>query len=305
MSDKSKIQWTDASWQPVVGCTKVSPGCKNCYAERMACRLAAMACSPKKTYAQLAKLPESSKAYCNVVKWYFDPKTEKTYREGWNGETVCIESALDKPLHWMKPRRIFVCSMGDLFHESVPFEFIDKVMAVIALCPQHTFQVLTKRPERMAGYFNSRKPSVNGGNILVEEEYLRRFKTRSHKAVFPYLNLWLGTTCENQEMWNERWRYVSAMPGAIKYVSHEPLLSQIEPVGDMLPDWAIIGCESLGKKAGRFQDGFVEAAIKLASFYKSLYVPVFVKQVSINGKVSKKMSEWPEELQIQEFPKGK
>jgi len=186
---------------------------------------------------------------------------------------------LEQPLHKRKPCKIFVGSVADLFSPSVPFEFIDKVRLIATMCPQHTFQILTKRPEVALKY------------------------DQQQSGYWPK-NVWLGTTCENQEMWNERWRYVSAMPSVIKYVSHEPLLSQIEPVGDMLPDWAIIGCESLGKRAGRFQDGFVEAAIKLASFYKSLYVPVFVKQVSINGKVSKNMSEWPKELQVREYPKA-
>jgi len=289
----TKIPWTDETWNPVVGCTKVSPGCQNCYAERMAFRLGCM--HPMSKYRE-------------VISY-------KPMPAHWNGEICCDESALDKPLHWKKPRRIFVCSMGDLFHESVPFEFIDKVMAVISLCPQHDFQILTKRPEVMAEYFSESKP-IRGMYLetdtraRIHKEQQRiwlcgddKLRLRSQwDGRWPLRNLWLGTTCENQEMWNERWRYVSAMPGAIKYVSHEPLLSQIEPVGDMLPDWAIIGCESLGKRAGRFQDGFVEAAIKLASFYKSLYVPVFVKQVSINGKVSHNISEWPEELRVQKFP---
>ena len=124
MSHNSKIEWTNATWNPVVGCTKVSEGCKNCYAEKMAGRIATMS-------------NKAAMKYAKVV----------THKGKWSGEIYCDESVLDKPLHWRKPRMIFVCSMGDLFHKDVPFEFIDKVMAIISLCPQHTFQILTKRPE--------------------------------------------------------------------------------------------------------------------------------------------------------------
>src|SRR3990167_5970484 len=121
----TKIEWTDETWNPVTGCTKVSQGCKNCYAERL---------WPKVSAAE-AK------------------------REGWDKprafpDVRCHPERLEAPLHWKKPRRIFVNSMSDLFHEDVPFIFIDRVFAVMALCPQHTFQILTKRPERMREYMN-------------------------------------------------------------------------------------------------------------------------------------------------------
>lgn len=127
----TKIEWTDETWQPVVGCSKVSIGCAECYAERMAYRLACM----------------GQKKYQAVI---------STDGGVWNGKIFCDESVLDKPLHWKKPRMIFVCSMSDLFHPSVPFEFIDKVMAVIALCPQHQFQLLSKRPEIALKYFTDK-----------------------------------------------------------------------------------------------------------------------------------------------------
>jgi len=135
----TKIEWTDKSWSPVVGCTKVSPGCENCYAERMAKRLSGM---------------ESSRNYKKKQIYRCKYSTHIVNSDGWTGNIVCDESALDKPLHWRTPRQIFVCSMGDLLHKSVPFEFTDKVIEVLRRCPQHTGILLTKRHERMLKYSN-------------------------------------------------------------------------------------------------------------------------------------------------------
>src|SRR6185312_14280881 len=118
MSEQSNIEWTDATWNPVRGCTKVSPGCAHCYAETFAERWRGVKGHPYEQGFDLRLVPEK----------------------------------LTEPLRWKKPRRVFVNSMSDLFHEDVPDGFIDKVFAVMALCPQHTFQVLTKRPERMRHY---------------------------------------------------------------------------------------------------------------------------------------------------------
>ncbi|MFA6281872.1 MAG: DUF5131 family protein, partial [Candidatus Omnitrophota bacterium] len=143
----TKIEWTNETWNPVVGCSKISEGCENCYAEKMACRLTSM------EYAEYDRSHDGEASMSDAKPvGYYDSVTDLSKRQ-WNGRTVLVESALEKPLHWKKPRKIFVCSMGDLFHESVPFDWVDKVMAIIVLCPQHTFQVLTKRPERMAEYF--------------------------------------------------------------------------------------------------------------------------------------------------------
>jgi len=158
----SKIEWTEQTWNPVVGCTKVSEGCRNCYAMTMAQRLAAMADAD----AEKGKPPAPRKqVYTRVVQ----------YREGhplpqWNNKVVCVEEALDVPLKRKKPTTYFVNSMSDLFHEAVPFDFIDKVFAVMALCPQHTMQCLTKRPERMAEYFGS-KPRARVAALMYDVMY--------------------------------------------------------------------------------------------------------------------------------------
>ena len=144
----------------------------------------------------------------------------------WNGTTHFVESALEKPLHWKKPRTIFICSMGDLFHESVPFEWINKVFSITQKCPQHTFLVLTKRPERMRHYF----------------EYVG--------IKYPYLNVWLGVTAENQEAADKRIPILLQIPAAKRFVSIEPMLGPVDlykqnnmVLGFHL-DWVICGGES-------------------------------------------------------------
>ncbi|MBY6277267.1 DUF5131 family protein [Symbiobacterium thermophilum] len=128
MGDRTRIEWTDATWNPIRGCSRVSEGCRNCYAERMAARFS----GPGRPYEDLVR--------------------RTPHGPRWTGEVRLVEELLDAPLHWRRPRRIFVNSMSDLFHEAVPDEWIDKVFAVMALAEHHTFQVLTKRPERMLRY---------------------------------------------------------------------------------------------------------------------------------------------------------
>lgn len=200
----SKIEWTDETWNPVCGCSKVSPGCDNCYAERMAYRLA---CMGQEKYRYVT---------CN-------PNIERPLKPGgWTGEAFCDEKALEIPLHWRNPRQIFVCSMGDLFHKSVPFEFIDKVMSVIALCPQHTFQVLTKRPERMLEYIDGlSQDSQYRGNIL-------NFDAIQVGQRWPLKNLWLGVTAENQEQADKRIPILLQIPAAVRFVSIEPMLGAVD-----------------------------------------------------------------------------
>ena len=204
----SKIEWTEQTWNPIIGCSKISQGCKNCYAETMAHRLAHMRMN------QNEHLPE----YENVIDW----KTK-----GWNGKTHFVESALDKPLNRKKPTMYFVCSMGDLFHESVPFEWIDKVIDVIRWTKQHTFQILTKRPERMKEYFNNHVPNkylMDNGNYLD--------------------NLWIGVTAENQQQANKRIPLLLQIPAKVRFVSIEPMLSEVEISSWLYPEFIISTVET-------------------------------------------------------------
>ena len=228
MSTKTSIEWTDATWNPVVGCSPISAGCEKCYASRMAGRF------HQTTYAGYVE--HIGNGTCGAWKW--------------NGKAGLISKALDRPLHWRKPRRIFVNSMGDLFHESVPDEWIDRVFAVMALCPQHTFQVLTKRPERMMSRLLDGPPNwdraidslPNGNQIWVTDDcHLRVGLDCGDDPVtlakhWPLPNVWLGVSVEDQKTADARIPLLLRTPAALRFVSCEPLLGAIifEPewIGD-------------------------------------------------------------------------
>jgi protein gp37 len=171
---KTKIEWTDAVWNPVTGCTKVSEGCKNCYAERMSKRLAGRCGYPKDNPFKVTLHPEK----------------------------------LDEPLKWKKPRKIFVNSMSDLFHDDVPFEFIRAVWARMATIRQHTYMVLTKRPKRMLEFFE-----------WMDKQDWRVETLRDH--------IWLGVSAENQATADERIPFLLEAPVGVRFVSAEPLLGPI------------------------------------------------------------------------------
>lgn len=181
---ETKIEWTERTWNPVSGCTKVSEACQNCYAEVMARRLQGMGV--------------------------------KGYEQGFKVTTH--PERLTEPLSWKKPKRVFVVSMGDLFHQDVPFEFIDNVMQIIRQTTQHTYQLLTKRPDRMANYFQTR-----------------------HGAP---MNVWMGTTCESR-LHYDRIAHLRAAPGGrVKFISCEPLLGDVGDIDLEGIDWVIAGGES-------------------------------------------------------------
>ncbi len=274
----TNIQWTQETWNSVVGCTKVSPGCLNRYAERMANRLAAMG---QEKYEKVV-------AFCSDI----NDRVHNGKHIGWNNQTYCDESALEKPLHWKKPRRIFVCSMGDLFHESVPFEFIDKVFDVMLSCPQHTFQVLTKRPEIALDYYQSvaaDQASVGEPNSIEYAE-----------------NIWFGCTAENQEWWNKRKEDFFSIPATVHFVSNEPLLGAIQYTDEDLKrlGWIIVGAES-GPGARYCPVANIWDIVEQCKAITILVdVPVFVKQIHLSGntKAIKDIKQFPKGLQIREYP---
>lgn len=201
MANHSKIEWTDATWNPVVGCSVASTGCKNCYAmTRVAPRLAN---NPKTPH------------YHGTVE-----KTDKG-KYVWTGKIgIADPKTFEKPLHWKKPRRIFVNSTSDLFHAAVPDDVIDSIFSIMARCPLHIFQILTKHPQRMREYI---------GNGFLP-------------------NVWLGVSVENQQFANERIPVLLQIPAAIRFVSAEPLLDKIDLTSFDKLDWIIAGGES-GPKA--------------------------------------------------------
>lgn len=199
MASKSKIEWTEYSWNPIAGCTKCSPGCKFCYAERMAYRQYYMAdarCNKNRSQRNLV----TAMAYGKAI----NKKTRK-----WTGEIGTNRWMLNDPLHWRKPRMIFVCSMSDLFHPKVPFEFIDKVFTQIIACQRHVFQILTKRPARMLEW---------------SEQYTA---TKNH---FRHVtkNAWFGVSVSTQAEADEKIPILLQIPAAVKFVSIEPMLEEIE-----------------------------------------------------------------------------
>lgn len=182
----TKIEWTDKTWNPITGCTKISAGCAHCYAEVMARRLKAMSIGK--------------------------------YSNGF--ELALHEDDLDEPLKWKKSHNIFVCSMSDIFHENVPFEFVDKIMDIIKRTPHHRYQILTKRSRRMADYFSTRDVPRN---------------------------VWLGVTVECLSS-KYRIDHLRELNANVKFLSCEPLIEDLEDLNLVGIDWVIVGGES-GPKA--------------------------------------------------------
>lgn len=237
MSDGTKIEWTEATWNPITGCSVTSPGCTNCYAMKLA-------------GTRLAHHPSRTGL-----------TTDTKAGPVWTGETRFNEEWLTQPLKWRRPRRIFVCAHGDLFHESVPDEWIDRVFAVMALASQHTFQVLTKRAARMREYVSRHDTSKIGDSITTNAFWLnsatRGYRGSGGSAVWPLPNVWLGVSVEDQARADERIPDLLATPAAVRWLSCEPLLGPVD-LGELqegLPanawltwldglDWIVIGGES-------------------------------------------------------------
>jgi protein gp37 len=300
MSDKSKIEWTDASWPVVTGCTHVSPGCDNCYAARL-------------TSGRLKHLP----AYAGLA-----------VNGRFTGEARCHPDRLDWPLKWRKPRRIFVADMGDLFHDGVPEEFIAAVFGVMARSPQHTFQVLTKRHGRMRSLLNNPdwawSTQVDGVRHGFNPDGV---ELNPQDIPWPLPNVHLGVSAEDPKWAGIRVPALLATPAAVRFVSAEPLLGPVDltwchGVNALWPDWAggpgggtgarhplldwvIAGGES-GPGARPMDLAWARSVVAQC---QEAEVPVFVKQLgSVLGKElaagpkGGDWSAWPEDLRVREFP---
>jgi protein gp37 len=192
---ETSIEWTDATWNPVAGCAVLSAGCTNCYAMRMAARLEAMGVDK---YAGLTR--------------------KSGGRAKWTGKIVLDRKSLSIPATWNKPRRVFVNSMSDLFHPDVPFDFVAEIWRVMGETPHHTYQILTKRPDRMAAIL-----ATDGFQILP--------------------NVWLGTSVEDGKVLH-RLDELRTVPAAIRFVSYEPLIGSVADGSLKGIHWAIVGGES-------------------------------------------------------------
>ncbi len=273
MSQESAIEWTDATWNPVTGCMKVSPGCANCYAEGVAERFWA---------TQYPLVPH-------------DLRGELEMRPRVFTDVQSHPNRLDQPLHWRQPRKVFVNSMSDLFHEDVSDAFIDQVFAVMALAPEHTFQVLTKRAERMRAYM----AGPNRYDAIVEAMDMpswlpsgRRFPRIPEN--WPIPNVWLGMSTENQRCYDTRVSLLLSTPAAVRFISVEPMLEAIylrlRNDGSLMNeerqtprlglDWVIVGGES-GPSARPFELAWARSIVQQC---KLANVPVFVKQLGSDAR---------------------
>lgn len=318
MSATTSIEWTDSTWNPMRGCSRVSAGCQHCYAERFSSRFS----------------------------WKggrYDGLVRQT-RDGprWTGKVELVESELERTLKWRKPKRIFLNSMSDTFHESLPDEAIDRVFAVMALAPQHTFQVLTKRPERMRKYLSDEATAGRVRNIRASNQWTAR-------EDWPLPQVWCGVSVEDQATADERIPLLLSTPAAKRFVSYEPALGPVdfteldglgifrrphsihEPAvlwnaltgfvagpGEMRNhlEWVIVGGES-GPGARPFNPKWARQTLAAC---RDARVTCFVKQLGSNVVGSRdpnipgadrlrfedskggEMSEWPEDLRVREIP---
>lgn len=295
------ISWTDATWNPVTGCTKVSAGCKNCYAERVS----------KRTFAgQFVRLSDAD----------MDGHEHRPRRFT---DVRCHPERLEQPLRWRKPRRVFVNSMSDLFHEDVDDGFLRAVFAVMGSASDHTFQVLTKRPERMREFLACREWRcalapieflATGHRDLIWCGLAPAGTNKGMPREIP-ANIWLGVSCENQETADQRIPILLDTPAAVRFVSCEPLLGPIE-FSDVTHradgvsqlgkrslsgiDWVIVG----GESGPGFRPMKPEWARSLRDQCKAAGVPYFFKQDSgprpgmredLLGEV---VQDWPEPREV-------
>jgi len=314
-------KWWDQSWNPLIGCSHASPGCANCYAEKLA-------------GTRLRHLP---------------PYRMATTNGKWNGNIVQQDNKLGDPTHWRKPRRIFVNDMGDTFHPHVPFEYIAAMYGVMAACPQHVFILLTKRPDRMLKFYEwlvdeSRMAQcpipllcgVNAQNHGVDVDAM------GLPDVWPLRNVWVGTTCEDQDRADKRIPDLVQVPAAVRFLSLEPLLGPIElkrdeyghetggPQGwvqDRWVDWLIPGGES-GPRARECRREWLESIARqgeddgIAVYMKQMGSAYIDEKNWVAGRFAKvpkeygrtvrrlkdvagrNMDEWPNSLRVRQYPEA-
>jgi protein gp37 len=235
MADKTGIEWTDATWNPVRGCSRKDRGCLHCYAEVQAARIERMdrgrgVAVGEGSYDGLTKIVNG--------------------RPTWTGELRQVPDLLDQPLRWRRPRLIFANSMSDLFHANVPFDFVDQVFAIMALAPQHTFQVLTKRQDRMAEYLSAadlqERISLLADDMAAKYRRQRADEVAGGAVFWPMPHVWLGFSAHDQASFDNRWqdaRKVAEL-GWLTWVSLEPLLGPVDLSEVLDAEWSREGWQS-------------------------------------------------------------
>lgn len=309
MSDKTKIEWSDATWNMLYGCARVSPGCENCYAEKHCHRFSG----------------EGQRHEGLTVLGGTGPR--------WTGKIQLAPERLDVPLRWKRPRMIFTNSLSDLFHKDVPFAFIAQVFGVMAAAPQHTFQVLTKRADRMVEFFewlHSEFPGSPGHGCAffalgVGHKSIKQLAAPGVKIPWPLPNVWLGVSAENQKYADERISLLMRCPAAVHWVSAEPLLGPIDfiktskhwgPAGERvmkMPRWPGLGWVVVGGESGpgsRRMDP--KWARSIRDQCEELRVPwlfkqlgsVWAKDVPGSDKKGGNWEVWPQEFRVREYPRA-
>lgn len=313
----TNIEWTDKTWNPTRGCSRVSDGCRNCFAERQAIR-------------------QIQTGYKGLIK-------RTSHGPAWTGAVRLVPSLYDAPLRWRKPRRIFVNSMSDLFHEQVSPSHIAGLFGIMAMAPQHTFQVLTKRPQRALEFFGWIEGDADGpsNGCILHARDLCGIATIRHEPFaatkWPLPNVHLGVSVENQETADERIPLLLQTPAAVRFVSYEPALGSINfrrinthggwydslagwrdvqhsPAPEGALDWLIVGGES-GPGARPCNVDWLRSAMQQC---REAGVPCFVKQLGakpyeqhnvldavylmLKDRKGGDPSEWPIELMVREFP---
>jgi protein gp37 len=299
VGDRTGISWTDASWNPIRGCSRVSQGCVHCYAETVAARFA----KPGQPYEGL---------------------TDQHGR--WNGKIMVVERHMMDPISWQRPRRIFVNSMSDLFHENLPDVVIDRIFAIMALASRHTFQVLTKRPGRMLKWFNvtpsgaSREQLVFDARLYASAGLSVPIFHRSPNSWpgWPLPNVWLGVSTEDQHTLEARVPELLRAPAVVHWISAEPLLGALDVSRYVVAateshghgvtyserttpalDWVVIGGES-GPGHRPMDPTWAES---IAEQCDRAGVAVFVKQDS--GSKPGKQGRLSDDLwRLKEFPRA-
>ena len=303
MSDKSHIEWTDATWNPILGCSKVSAGCEHCYAMRSVHRMAG---NPN------AKIAAACAGLTKIING----------APGWTGRVNCLPERLEIPLRWRAPRRIFVASQSDPFHPEVPDAFLDRMFAVMALTPQHSYQLLTKRPERMRVYLSvaglQERLAEIAPDVALDHDPCAAGWLEDRP--WPLPNVIGMTSVEDQAAADERIPALLETPLAVRGISLEPMLGPVDLTGFLCnssgirgdisddlacrprgssPFWVICGGES-GPRARPMHPGWVRA---VRDQCVAAGVAFFFKQGSAANWIDfKDFQSFPQDLQIREFP---
>lgn len=319
-----KIEWTNRTWNPVRGCSRVSEGCRNCYAERQA--------------ARFSEPGEPFHGFVKRIEWHDPMDRDKVRHDArWTGKLELAENKLLEPITWRRPSLVFVNSMSDLFHESLDKEAIDRVFAAMIAADRHHFQVLTKRAERMHRYMAHAESRVQAAGEAMASRF--GWCHANEDGPWPPRNVWLGVSVEDQVTADARIPLLLDTPAAVRFVSYEPALGPID-FGHWTHkslkcqrrlDWIIVGGES-GPNARPCELRWIRSVVEqckaagVACFVKQLGAKPFsgveeldrwplesrvayedergdlIEDVRLRDRKGGDPDEWPKDLRVRQFP---